>query len=277
LLLYPEVTLYFTQGEFDQYNALNSYNLPAGPQDDNNIRNLVVTRYEGTSNDLSGKPQSYTGKKEEIYVQPQDVIWNSQNQRWEVRFFTKGWGGFFLQAHDGTLAHNWIQVKADWLGKQPRISWEVSEKAQRSYLPEYSLNGTNFYSSSQYTSSLGTGHHIYSGFDTARAHLFATGNRPALFYRIRATDQNGTLRYSPVVSLAADGNTIYLYPNPIRDELTLTLVGPAPIRISDLSGRVIWEGTLPMGQTRLSTTGWQPGMYFLKNLQDGSSYKIIRL
>ena len=54
------VTLYFTQQEFTDYNALNIIKLPADAADlDNNKLNLRIEKRSGTSSNGSGLPESY--------------------------------------------------------------------------------------------------------------------------------------------------------------------------------------------------------------------------
>lgn len=80
----------------------------------------------------------------------------------------------------------------------------------------------------------------------------------------------------------------HIYPNPVRDQLTLqyaSLTGqPCRLWITDLQGRNIWEqeNTAPQntaGILNLDAMDWPPGMYLLR-IQAGGMYntmKIIKL
>ncbi|HEX5652768.1 MAG TPA: hypothetical protein VFX58_06830, partial [Chitinophagaceae bacterium] len=90
------VTLYFTQGEFDAFNADagSTLNLPANSADASGIANLRVIRYPGTSSDGSGHPATYSGIP--IMIDPADVNinWNAGFSRWEISFDVTGFSGF---------------------------------------------------------------------------------------------------------------------------------------------------------------------------------------
>lgn len=54
------------------------------------------------------------------------------------------------------------------------------------------------------------------------------------------------------------------FPNPAQDRLTLVWQGrPLSVQVLDLAGKVIWQGTLPEGNTELDTKHWPNGLYLL--------------
>jgi alpha-tubulin suppressor-like RCC1 family protein len=91
-----KVTLYFTQSEFDDYNAVNNIGLPANATDTAGIARLTIKKMSGYSNDNTGLPTSYTGASEIINPVDSDIVWNALQNRWEVSFITTGFGGFFI-------------------------------------------------------------------------------------------------------------------------------------------------------------------------------------
>lgn len=95
-----KVTLYFTQAEFDAYNAGLSGStptLPANSTDATGIANLMIEKRSGHSFNNSGLPNSYAGAKSIIDPVDTDIVWNSTASRWEVSFETTGFGGFFAK------------------------------------------------------------------------------------------------------------------------------------------------------------------------------------
>jgi len=95
-----KVTLYFTQAEFDAYNAglgIGSPKLPTGSSDAIGIANLMIEKRLGYSFNNSGLPNSYAGAKSMIDPVDSDIVWNSTASRWEVSFETTGFGGFFAK------------------------------------------------------------------------------------------------------------------------------------------------------------------------------------
>ena len=106
-----KVTLYFSQTEFDAYNANNSVKLPASPTDEANKANLLIDKYAGGSADNSGTPASYNGGFVTITPNIGDVVWNSTYKYWEVSFETTGFSGFFLRTSSSVLAASDIANK----------------------------------------------------------------------------------------------------------------------------------------------------------------------
>ena len=90
------VTLYYTQQDFDAFNAVSVLKLPLNPADAENYKtNLLIEKRAGTSSGSTGRPNSYAGSPVEI--KPSSVTWNATDSRWEVRFSTNGFSGFFAR------------------------------------------------------------------------------------------------------------------------------------------------------------------------------------
>ncbi len=103
-----KVTLYYTQADFDDYNASGGsfFSLPVSPSDSVGKSNLRISQHHGNSN--TGSPGSYSGwsgtASAIITIDPadEDIIWNNVERRWEVSFPVNGFSGFF--AHSVTEA-----------------------------------------------------------------------------------------------------------------------------------------------------------------------------
>lgn len=95
-----KITLYFTQEEFDSYNALINFDLdklPTGPEDNIGISNIIIEKFTGLSADGTGLPESYTGTS--ILIDPNDseIVWNNNFKYWEVTLEVFGFSGFFVK------------------------------------------------------------------------------------------------------------------------------------------------------------------------------------
>jgi len=99
------ITLYFTQAEFDAFNALATVDLPTSSSDVARIANLRVFR-------------SLNSTSETINPLDADMVWNSAQSRWEVTFNTTGFGDFAVI----TTA-------------SPTLNNELFEKGQLNYYP----------------------------------------------------------------------------------------------------------------------------------------------
>lgn len=99
-----KVKLYFTQQEFDAFNAINTYKFPSGPTDNAGKANIRIRRYAGLSASGSGLPASYgTATTELIDPIDSDIIWNAASMFWEISFNTTGFGGFFAELPPPTI------------------------------------------------------------------------------------------------------------------------------------------------------------------------------
>ncbi|WBA43575.1 T9SS type A sorting domain-containing protein [Hymenobacter canadensis] len=102
-----------------------------------------------------------------------------------------------------------------------------------------------------------------NGTTSARSNYDAVDARPLAglsYYRLKQIDTDGQFSYSPVVTVKSAGLTeASFYPNPTSGKLTVALPQATTaeglrVRISDLTGRVLREQTLPVtGELDLTT------------------------
>lgn len=98
------ITLYFTQQEFTDFNAVNTVKLPVDAADAaNNKANLLIEKLLGTSGDGSGTPASYTGLSINTNPNDADIVWNGLNNRWELTFNSAGAGGYFIKTQTESI------------------------------------------------------------------------------------------------------------------------------------------------------------------------------
>ncbi len=94
-----------------------------------------------------------------------------------------------------------------------------------------------------------------------------------VFYRIEATDEDGTKTYSTTKQITIKPQTpnIVLYPNPAKDFVTIETKDAKEILITEMYGRTIKQynnltqlQTLNSKQT-INLTSFKPGVYFIKS------------
>lgn len=110
-----QVTLYFTQQEFTDFNEVNEIKLPLNAADKEDYKaNLRIEKRPGFSIDGSGLPNSYIG--DIITFKPSEangeVKWNNDAQYWEVTFDVIGFSGFFVKTSQTALPLNLISFTA---------------------------------------------------------------------------------------------------------------------------------------------------------------------
>lgn len=98
------------------------------------------------------------------------------------------------------------------------------------------------------------------------------------FYRLRQTDLDGRVNYSPLRSARIGGaaGQLFLFPNPTEGLLSFRRTGTEPLdfRLTDVSGRLLQSGTLRNERGTLDLGGLPAGLYFLRTR--GRALKIIR-
>ena len=123
------LTLYFTQAEFDEFNALpfKGPHLPKNPDDDSGRLNFAIYQYSGISSDGTGLPGTYVQPGILITAPAITLVWDDVNHYWKAIFATTGFGGFFA----GNIGNAILPLK-DLLtfgvvkaGNSGIINWQV--------------------------------------------------------------------------------------------------------------------------------------------------------
>ena len=94
-----KVTLFYSQADFDAYNANASVKLPTSSTDETNKANVVVHYFAGTSNDNTGSPASYGTSPVNTKLTADKVVWNDTYKYWEVTVDAVGFGGYLLSTN----------------------------------------------------------------------------------------------------------------------------------------------------------------------------------
>jgi uncharacterized delta-60 repeat protein len=68
-----------------------------------------------------------------------------------------------------------------------------------------------------------------------------------------------------------------VYPNPCSSHLTFTAERKTSVVLSDVSGRVFFEGTYSEGTHQIPVTNLDSGLYFLREDQTGHTIRVIKL
>ena len=267
-----KVTLFFTQKDFDDFNAVSAIKLPVSSSDALGIMNVLIEKKSGISNNGTGLPATYTGTVTNIDPIDTDIIWNAGIKRWEVSFATAGFSGFFLKTQTALLPIKWLKVEGN-INKQNEatINWKVQELNILNYIIEKSDDG-NIFNEIAKINSIGNGEHDYTKVDFVK-------DINTVYYRIKQMDNNGYYTYSPVIKLQPYNNKqVYIYPNPIKDVVTISVgssVVNKKIHITDLNGKILKSIKVVSASFTIDLSEYPSGVYFLK-LEDGKTEKIIK-
>jgi hypothetical protein len=270
------VTLYFTQAEFDAFNAApgSTANLPTGPSDAAGKANVRFSKFAGASNNpATGTPGTYTSGGSVIDPVDTDIVWNATLSRWEISFNVVGFSGFFLQTFTSLLPVTWVYVNGSLTAQgQPVISWKVKEEQVASYSIERAIDDEPFITIASITSK-GNGENEYS-FQEVQALVGKAS------YRIKQTDLNGRATYSRILLLKSDRKGwVTLYPNPVRGTATLNVTDKELINTTaylyDGTGRELQRIQIKQSITILHMEQYKSGVYTLK-LKNGQTMRILK-
>jgi hypothetical protein len=132
------------------------------------------------------------------------------------------------------------QVKAQRKGDDVLVYWKTEQESDMNkYTVERSDDGRKFIAVSEQLASNQTGSKTYTIND------LKPGNH-VIYYRIKATENNGQITYTEIVKVAAIDNeiTLLVNPNPVREK-TIHLFasglksGTYPVSLFDMNGKKI--------------------------------------
>jgi hypothetical protein len=282
------VTLYFTQAEFDNFNAHpgSLLNLPVDAADAlNNKQNLRISKFNGSTNNGTGLPGSYTGGG--LVVNPPDanIVWNATYSRWEVTFDVSGFSGFFVQTSLFVLPVNLISFSAQKASNDIQLKWQTADETNNDHFElERSLNGRTFTTVGQRTGNNGTGIKNYDWLDAGAASLGTS----KVFYRLKIVGVSGSAEYSNTVVVYLDKQAVVITgvnPNPFIDKLNVGLnmprTGQVTMKLTDITGRLLHSENVqaPKGFSTYTMKGMEKltaGMYILSAEFEGQvfTYKV---
>jgi hypothetical protein len=239
------VTLYFTQAEFDNYNAHpgSTVNLPTGPAGDKT--GLRIEKRNSQTNNNTGTPGSYTGTRSIIDPVDANIVWNAGASRWEVTFdiTSGGWSGFFVHTFLTVLPVNLVSFSGLIAGNDIHVKWQTGAEIDNDHFEvERSTDGTNFVSIGQRAGNNGVGIRNYDLIDAGAATLPVS----KLFYRLKIVETSGRVAYSNIVVIYLSkkgGFVTNILPNPFGSTLSIGINASKPgkmnMTVVDASGRVV--------------------------------------
>lgn len=265
------VTLYFTQDDFDKFNDNNpAALLPAGPDDTDEISNLLVEKRGGESSDDTGGPSSYPGAAQTI--SDVAVIWNAAASRWEVSFDVTGFSGFFIKTDNSPLPVSWISFDGYANEEnQAVLSWKVNETHVAGYEVERSIDARSFQTIAA-VAGKGNGLNTYQ-----YTHVNPLSFKS--YYRIRQIDTDGAYSYSKIVSLSGrSGTGLRIYPNPAQGSVTVEVPSPAigtNLKIVSAAGVLFREVKATERSVSIDLSGLPPGLYLIRT-NDGQVGRLVK-
>ena len=181
--------------------------------------------------------------------------------------------GFSLSGSTSNWVSSGVTLPVAWQSftavKQPNIvelNWSTaSEQNTKDFEVQYSTNTQDW-------SVLGTV--AAAGNSSTTKEFNFTHNSPLKgsiynYYRIKQNDLDGKFSYSKIVSIIYNepGPDVRLYPNPVKDIITIYLAESQQLRLVNMAGATVWQGFKTAGRTQLSVSHLPKGVYMLLTLK----------
>ena len=170
----------------------------------------------------------------------------------------------------GTLPIKFINVTATKTNIGNKISWFVGNDYNvENYTVQQSINGTDF-------SNIA----IVSARNTTTYSYLAQNTNYKLYYRIMATEKDGTVSYSQIMSL--DNSRMLLmkiFPNPAIDFITIESNNIQQIKVVDNTGRTILHKRLETVSdiTKMNVSSLSKGLYLIQVINTNGETKTEKL
>lgn len=182
------------------------------------------------------------------------------------------WSPFTLGSITTVLPLSWISITGNLNNNnQPVINWKIQESRVAKYEIEKSSNGKD-YLYAGFAVSKGDGENSYSFTEVASLTGIA-------FYRVKQIDLDGRFTYSSVVKLNNKfSNQLSVYPNPVKDLLTITAgrdLLNTTAQLLDKDGRLLQKLEINNLSFTITMTKYPAGVYFLR-LNNGVIEKIVK-
>jgi hypothetical protein len=281
------VNLYFSQADFDAFNAApgSTLKLPTGTSDNIGKSNLRIGRYVGNSSNGSGLPGSYTGNI--AVIVPNSVTWSAVDNRWIVTFNATGFGGFIVQTSAISLPVNLLAFNGRLVNDDTHLQWKTTSETNNDYFDiERSLDGKTFAATGRVTGNNGTSTQTYNWVDAGAAQLPTS----KIYYRLKIVSTTGEVEYSTVViiSVSTSGSPVVnVTPNPFTSQININLQLPAAtqltLTLNDVTGKKLKSDYVnaAKGFSTISLSGLSnltQGIYLLSIQCNGQTYtyKLVK-
>jgi hypothetical protein len=252
------VTLYFTQDDFDDYNANKGANLSmptTGNNTDPNKVNIIVTKVDGGS--------LTTGTLTDIF--PNSVTWNAAANRWEITVAVNSFSTFYIKTTTNATPLNLsiaLSGKNTSLGNELKFTTSVKDAIE--YEIQKSVLGKDFSTIEKIANNPNTT--IYEYLDNQ---VFEKTSNYRIVAITPAAKQYSNVLEISTTSAVQGGFT--MYPNPTNGLLSIittdNIKGNIQFKITNALGQVVKVIYTTMDNSRkvdIDLTNFAPGFYSIE-------------
>jgi hypothetical protein len=266
------LTIYFTQAEFNNFNAVNAIKLPTNGTDAIGKANLLVEKRSGTG-DVNGLFSSYTGAVTNINPADEDIVWNASSSRWEISFNVTGFSGFWVKTQASVLPLKLLSFTGKRDDSNNQLNWvTTSEINTNRFEIAYSTNGVNF-------SVIGNVN--AKGNSQINNYQFSHNiSNSIVFYRLKMIDNDGKFEYSNIINLKGEDEKIKItvYPNPATDYLNIKVNNEyknSTVQLFSIDGKLLQTINIKNNLEYINIKPLAKGIYTLR-FYDGIVIKWMK-
>ena len=274
------VTLYFSQADFNAYNAtITAGFLPTGPDDVSGIANFQIIKFSGTSStglNYSGPPSNIPTEGNSWNAGDYTFVWNSINSIWEVTFPVTGFSGFIAKSIDQALPVTLVSFTGKAIENSNELTWKTSSEVDFSHFEiQRSMDAKTFEKIGEQASK------------TQRIYTFLDPDSPRgkAYYRLKMIDLDAKYSFSKMIAIGNDAETSVVgnfYPNPSTGKVYIEInaINKSTWNITnyDLTGRLRSHKikSLQPGLNVISIDKLSPGLNIFK-FDNGSISEIRKV
>ena len=270
------VTLFFTQKEFDDFNAVNSTKLPINPNDNTGKANLLCEKIGGTSSDGTGLPGTYSGTVTSINPNDANIIWNATNSRWEITFDVAGFSGFFVKTQATPLPLTLINFTGTNIGQSNYLQWKTVNETNVDYFEIQKSEDSKAFTKIGEVKANNSKEILEYQFTDYKIPLSGAEGQ---YYHLKMVDLDGKYGFSKIIALENKENShSKIRPNPSHDYINLsvkTSLLNSEVKLLNTLGQELKIIKINDAETRINISELALGTYFLL-LKNGETMKFLK-
>ena len=310
-----QVSLFFTQQEFDAFNAATSSETPKLPREPNGNwgyfndngyfintgpsggiiyyghTKLRIIQGHGEPSVSGGGPETYTSEETLNGCQLEGscdgllnvtTYWNTSYNLWEVKITNlTSFSGFFVTTENATpLPVALLSFKARKLENTIVLNWQTTEETNSDHFEIQRSSDAKQWTGIGVVEARGEskGLAAYSFTDNMISSLSLSPFSSTTYYRLKMMDRDATFAYSRIAPVSMDGiSGINVFPNPAGREINFT--GSVPVKgykILNSAGRSISEKQISETVHGKISLPLLPAGFYNLELYDTGGYKHLR-
>ncbi len=172
----------------------------------------------------------------------------------------------------------WVSFTGKRINNGNQLTWKAEEDANTdSYELEYSPNGVQYNT----VKTIVAQSKLQSSSGLTATYTEAHPEKNDAYYRLKQFDRNGRFSYSEVVFIkGGQSKQLVLYPNPVRDQLRLSIPGvlgndQAIVQIYHVNGIKLLEQRVSTNTPTINTAQFSTGQYIVRVTAAGNVYQQV--